>query len=463
MAHVQDPMSELQALTRDYSREPVPDQAAVGGVRIALIVIGFAIALPVLLAGSEIALALGFARSIRAFLVGGAVLAFIGCITAYIGARTRLSTYMIIQFSFGVRGARIVNLLIAFTLFGWYAVSAFLFGQAAHNAFIEIYGMNLGETPFTVIGSLLMVLTTLWGFKGLDKLSLFAVPLMATFLAAVVWFSLRVAGWKAIVSSTGDGMSEAVAASLVIGSYVVGAILLPDLTRYARQARDGVLAALIALGVAFPCIFVVAAIPSLAIGEKDLVVIMMGLGMGVPALAMIIFATWTSNANNLYSTSLTLAAVFTSWEKWKLTVVAGLLGTVLATLGVMNHFSDFLLLLGVCIPPIAGVYIADFFFVRRGEYSLQMLAGQRAVNEKAFVAWLLGSLVGYASAQDLIPGSPAPACEAMATAFVLYLALNLALKKLTARQPATRAFGAPPPQAADELSACIHAGRLDPD
>ncbi|MBW7835332.1 MAG: cytosine permease [Sphingomonadales bacterium] len=417
-------MSDLEELTRDYSREPVPDDHVVSGVRIALIVIGFAITLPVLLAGSEIGLALGLARSVKTFLIGGAVLAFVGCVTAYIGAKTRLSTYMITQFSFGVGGARVVNLLIAITLFGWYGVTAFLFGQAAQSAVIDIYGVDLGATPYTVLGSLLMVLTTVWGFKALDKLSLFAVPLMVAFLVAVVWYALKAASWEAITSVQGSGMSEGVATSLVVGSYIVGSILLPDLTRYSRQARDGIVAAFIALGIAFPGIFLVATIPSLAIGNKDLVAIMMGLGMGVPALAMIIFATWTSNANNLYSTSLTLATIFTRYEKWKITVAAGLLGTVLAALGIMDYFVNFLLFLGICIPPIAGIYIADFFFLRHGDYRLEMLSSQSRVNKAAFAAWLMASLIGYGSAHDLIPNSSIPACDSMAAAFVLYLVLK---------------------------------------
>lgn len=417
-------MSDLEELTRDYSREPVPDDHVVSGVRIALIVIGFAITLPVLLAGSEIGLALGLARSVKTFLIGGAVLAFVGCVTAYIGAKTRLSTYMITQFSFGVGGARVVNLLIAITLFGWYGVTAFLFGQAAQSAVIDIYGVDLGEMPYTVLGSLLMVLTTVWGFKALDKLSLFAVPLMVAFLAAVVWYALKAASWEAITSVQGSGMSEGVATSLVVGSYIVGSILLPDLSRYSRHARDGIVAAFIALGIAFPGIFLVATIPSLAIGNKDLVAIMMGLGMGVPALAMIIFATWTSNANNLYSTSLTLATIFTRYEKWKITVAAGLLGTVLAALGIMDYFVNFLLFLGICIPPIAGIYIADFFFLRHGDYRLEMLSSQSRVNKAAFAAWLMASLIGYGSAHDLIPNSSIPACDSMAAAFVLYLALK---------------------------------------
>lgn len=416
-----DAARSLKKLTQDYSREPVPDTEVVSGLRIALIVIGFAITLPVLLAGSEIGLELGFSRAIKAFVIGGALLAAIGCVTAYIGARTRLSTYMITQFSFGIAGARVVNLLIAVTLFGWYGVTAFLFGQATQTAVMDIYGVDLGITLFTILGSLLMILTTVWGFKALDKLALFAVPLMVAFLVAVVWFALQKMSWDSIMSSQGDGMSEGVATSIVVGSYIVGAILLPDLSRYCRHDWDGVLAAFIALGVAFPGIFLVATIPSLAIGNKDLVLIMMGLGMGVPALAMIVFATWTSNANNLYSTSLTLASVFTRYEKWKITVAAGLLGTVLAAMGVMTYFVDFLVFLGICIPPIAGIYIADFFFLRRGHYDLTMLTKRPAINKAAFIGWIGGSLFGYATAQGLVTGSTIPACDAMLVAFVLYL------------------------------------------
>ncbi|RMF07997.1 MAG: cytosine permease [Alphaproteobacteria bacterium] len=431
-------LGDLEELTKDYSLEPVPDDHAVSGIRIALIVIGFAITLPVLLAGSRIGLAMGLERAVQSFLIGGGVLAFVGCITAYIGARTRLSTYMITQFSFGTGGARVINLLIAITLFGWYGVTAYLFGKACQGAIFDIYGVSWPETPFTVLGSLLMVLTTVWGFKALDKLALVAVPLMVAFLIAVVWYSLQAASWEAILGRAGGDMTEGVATSLVVGSYIVGAILLPDLCRYARYARDGVIAAFISLGIAFPGIFLVATIPSLATGQNDLVVIMMGLGLGVPALAMIIFATWTSNANNLYSTSLTLATVLPRIAKWKITIAAGLMGTVLAALGVMDYFVDFLLFLGICIPPIAGIYIADFFFLRRRCYDVAALQRERGVNRTAFAVWLFASAVGYASAHGVIQGTSIPACDSMIVAFLLYLGW----KKIGMRVRSGRVVGA---------------------
>ena len=91
----------------------------------------------------------------------------------------------------GAAAARVINLLLAVALFGWYGVTAQLFGQAVQNAVIEIYGFDWGVLPYTIVGSLLMVLTTVWGFKALDKLALFAVPLMMLFLGVLAFWMQR--------------------------------------------------------------------------------------------------------------------------------------------------------------------------------------------------------------------------------------------------------------------------------
>ena len=414
--------STFERLTEDFATKPVPDASVVSGYRIALVVIGFAITLPVLLTGSRIGLGLGFWQSVLAFVTGGLVLAAIGGTTAYIGAKARLSTYMLIQFPFGPVGAKFVNTLIALTLFGWYAVTAGLFGEAAHNAMVELFGVGPGHAPLTVLGGLLMVATTMWGFKALDKLALVAVPLMAVFLAALVGVSVQHTPWPDIVDHQGGELGYGVATSLVIGSYIVGSILLPDLSRYARRGVDGMWAAFAALGIAFPCIFLVAMIPSVAVGEQNLVAIMMGLGMGVPALAMIVFATWTTNANNLYSTSLTLATVFDGVRKWKITVAAGIAGTVLATVGVIEYFTTFLLFLGVAIPPVAGIFVVDYFVVRQQRYDPRTLSEAEPLNRLAFAAWAAASTIGSLTANNSFHLTGIPACDAIVCSMAFYFA-----------------------------------------
>ena len=108
----------------------------------------------------------------------------------------------------------------------------------------------------------------------------------------------------------GGASSIGVSISVVVGTYAVGAVLVPDLCRYAKSIGHGIFAILLSLGVGLPLILIAAAVPSIATGEANLVAIMISLGLGLPALFVVVFATWTSNTNNLYSTSLGMATVF---------------------------------------------------------------------------------------------------------------------------------------------------------
>ena len=412
-------MADLERLTDDHSRDPVPVAEAVSGWRVAMVIVGFAITLPLMITGSQVGLAMGLRDALTAFLVGGLVLTVIGSATAVVATGARLSTYKILEFAFGRLGAKLVSGVLAITLFGWYGVTAELFGRALSGAAADIYGFEFPVVLGTVVGSALMVAVTVFGFKALDKLSLLAVPLLVLFLAGVVVRSLG-SGEAALPGGSG-GLTLGVAISVVVGTYIVGAVLVPDLCRYARSTGHGVFAIVLSLGVGLPCILAAAAVPSLATQEADLVRVMLSLGLGVPALCVIVFATWTSNANNLYSMSLGLATILDGIDKWRLTVAAGVAGTLVAMVGVTDVFIPFLLTLGIAIPPVAGVYLADYFAVKgMRAYSEPVGPSERAVSPTAFVAWFIATAVGAIAAQGLFSVTKIPACDSFLTAMVVY-------------------------------------------
>ena len=424
-------MADLQRLTDDHSREPVPVEESVSGWRVAMVIIGFAITLPLMITGSQVGLAMGLSNALTAFAVGGLVLTVIGSATAVVATSARLSTYKILEFAFGCLGAKIVSAVLALTLFGWYGVTAELFGQALSGAAADIYSFDLPIMLGTVVGSVLMVVVTVFGFKALDRLSLLAVPLLVLFLSGVVVRSLG-NGAAALSAGTGE-LTLGVAISVVVGTYIVGAVLVPDLCRYARSTGHGVLAIVLSLGVGLPCILAAAAVPSLATQEADLVRIMLGLGLGLPALCVIVFATWTSNANNLYSMSLGLATIFDGIDKWRLTVAAGVAGTLVAMAGVTEIFIPFLLTLGIGIPPVAGVYLADYFAVKGVcAYSEPVNPSERAVNPTAFISWLVATAVGAITARELFSVTQIPACDSFLTAVVVYYVSHRLFRRGTA-------------------------------
>ena len=69
--------------------------------------------------------------------------------------------------------------------------------------------------------------------------------------------------------------------------------------------------------------------------------IIVGFGLGVPALLVLILSTWTINSANLYSASLSLTATFPRVCQWKFTLLAGACGSLLAVAGIIDAFVSF--------------------------------------------------------------------------------------------------------------------------
>ncbi len=109
------------------------------------------------------------------------------------------------------------------------------------------------------------------------------------------------------------------------------------------------------------------------------------------------------------------------------TVVVGVIGSVLAAAGILGQFTQFLILLGVAFPPIVGIMIAEYFVVRNWRPALDASREAGALPASAprwvpvsLAIWVVSALVGYYATFGL--GS----LNAVITAFVLYAVLGKA-------------------------------------
>ncbi len=407
----------LKAPGEEFSVGRVPQDQTVSGLRVALVLIGIAITIPAFLAGAELGLAMGLDKVAVAISVGSAFLCIIGCFAATIAARSRLTTYMIIQFSFGTSGSKLVNLIISVTIFGWFTVTASFFGESIQQAVANIWGLNANLSVLIIAGSVVVIFTTIYGFKAIDKLALLAVPLLFAALTALVYLALEDATIASLQAYSADAMTLGQGITAVIGAFIVGAVIMPDFCRYVKNTAHGLLAAILHFGIAYPLILFMLAVVSINSGEKNFINIITAMGFGLIGLLVLIFATWTTNTGNLYSNALVLKTIFTRVPQWLIVLVAGLVGTLLAVTGITHYFIGFLLFLGISIPPIAGIYIADYFFIHQRHYRVDDLARRPKIAYPAFAAWLLASIVAYLTS--------IPACDAIALAFVLYLLFSL--------------------------------------
>ncbi|MGJ8716629.1 MAG: purine-cytosine permease family protein [Maribacter stanieri] len=408
----------------DYSRTKVPEDKTVNGIRIASIIIGIGVTLPVFFVGSEVTQALGLEKAIWVFMGVCIVLSLLCSITAIIGNRSRLSTYMLLHFSFGKKGALLINLLVAITLLGWYAVTVEIFGQALTDAFSQLLNISLPVSVGIVLGSVLMTLTSIYGFRMIERFSAIAVPLMLLFVVYVLYVTTTQNSMETLFQIDGNGsMSTTQAISAVVGMVILTPVLMPDYSRFARTDKDSLIS-ILGLTIGFPLVLLAGGIPSLITGEIDIMKIMIGLSLTIPALFILIFSTWTTNTANLYSTQLTLSTVFTKTKEAKLGILASIVGTLLALFGVAIHFIDFLNVSSIFIPPVSAIFIADFFFVKKQHYEVERFNELPVFDTSALISWVVACIVAYLGAFDYITFTSISFFDSFIIAFTLYLILK---------------------------------------
>lgn len=403
-----------------YASGPLPEHLTVAGWRVALIIASFTFSLPGFLNGAQTGLALGFGPAVTAALVAGIVLCAGACLTAVISVRTRLTTYLLVQRSFGVKGAALVNLVIAIVHYCWFGVNVSFFGDAMVAAAADGFGIPGSFGSFVVIGSILITISTIFGFRTLDRLAMVAVPLVGVILIAVCYVSMN-AGPVSLTPAANPPvpMSFGIALSALVGGNMLTVAAMPDLARFIRTEKGALVGMALSFPFAAPVLMVVSALIALATGQTDIMKLVVGLGFGVPALLMLLLSVWTINALNLYSASLSMAATFPRTRQTWFILGGGAVGCIFALLGIINSFIPFLVALGLIIPPIAAIYVIDGFLVYRQGIGEPVNAP--AIRWEAVAVWL-GSLAVTvpAMAYDLSLTS-VPALDATLLAAIAYL------------------------------------------
>lgn len=382
----------------DYPVTPVPAHARKSFFSLAVVLLGFTIFTPTMLAGAELGTAFSFWPLMLVIAGGSAILGVYVAAMGYVGARTGLTTVVMARYSFGNRGSKLASLLLGGTQIGWYGVIIGTIGDlTAQAADWDSYG---AKAAVMIATSALMCITACYGYRGMYWVSLVSTPLI---LALAVWVVIRsldeVGGFDGLTAVEPSGtMTAAVAITTVVGTFVSAGTQAPNWTRFGRTGTQAVWACLIGFLIGNGLMILFGAIGAITFGEGDFVLVLYQLGLVGWGLVLLFGNLWKSNADTAYAFGVAGAEMFEQPRKTPFIVGGSVIGTVLALTGVQNHLVEYLTLLGTFIPPLGGVIIADFWCRWRGgmaEAHTPPPVHWRNVGVYAvagFLAWLSGEL-----------------------------------------------------------------------
>jgi cytosine permease len=409
----------------EFSTSPVPADRSIPWWKIAATNVLFSICLPTLITGLDLGIAAPRRYFVSGIVVGSLILTFIGILTSVLGSRTRLSSYMLARIAFGTQGSTLLNLAFAVSLLGWFGMNINLFGDAVAKLAVALWGYAGPVWPVELIGGLAMTFTTLVGLRAINALAVIIVPILGIVCLIMLHKSMGVASIGDILARAPlSGLSFGDTVSAVVGGVIVGAVIMPDTCRFIAGSSGAVWTSVLTYFVTNIAVTVIGGIAALATGKVEMLDLMLSMGLGAGAFALVIGGSWILNALNLYSAALSIGVAVPRSHRTITTVVAGVGGTLLAFLQILDHFLTFLFYLSIVFVPVASILIIDFFLLRPAAYSIQGIRAIRTMEGGALLAWALGAVVAVLGSAGFLRLTGIAAVDALLASGVAFLALR---------------------------------------
>ncbi|WP_217178771.1 cytosine permease [Streptomyces sp. AC495_CC817] len=415
--------------TTDYEHGVVPQDQRRSWLSIAAVWIAIGIDLSGAFLGVELASGMSFWPAIWATLLGSLLLGLLAMGCTYVGASTGLSTAMVSRAVFGKIGGAVLALAISISLVGWFAVQTGFFGQNAQIAFVQFTGIDVPVQIFNAVGGVLMAITAFWGYRSISRLSSLAVPLLLLLLVAGVVVAFVTRGTGGLSDEVTATFTFGGAVSLVMGIFILGVVLAPDMARWAKTPKQAMAAGFVGFFFGNSIILVVSILLARVLDETELMTMYFVLGMGAIAVVVLILAQWTTNTSNLYSAGLAFASMSPRLSRRTVTIVLGVIGIVIGVVGAADVFVSFILVIGTLIAPYGGVYLASFLAGRRTARWAHG-APVPTVDWWSIAAWAAGVFVAFATTSPadgpglgLFTLTTISSLDGLIAGFVVYLVL----------------------------------------
>jgi NCS1 family nucleobase:cation symporter-1 len=307
--------------------------------------------------------------------------------------------------SYGVYGSNLPALLRALVACGWFGIQAWIGGQAVHTflrvlfpSWPTLLGTFGGHATTEWISFMLFwSLNILIVYRGMDLLRAvenWAAPFVLVMTAVLVWWAIdRAHGLGPILAQPGRLNGAAFwpaffpALTAMVGYWATLSLNMPDFTRFGRSQREQAFGQVVALPTTMTVFagmgVVITSATAIIYGKPiwepvELVGKFQSPVIVAIAMFTIVVATLSVNiAANVVSPANDFSNAFPKWIKFRTGgLITGIIGIAMQPWRLLesgDRYIGWLITLSGGMGTVAGVLIADYWFVRGRKLALEDL------------------------------------------------------------------------------------------
>ncbi len=379
-----------------------------------------------LLVGSSLGAGLYFPDLVRNAMWGNLINFVVGALVGYMGYQTACNSGLLYRLTYGNIGAYLPVLFLAALTIGWQGIVVGAFGLTWTGSFDSPYFV-----PVALFAGVLYTYTTYKGVKGLERVAVPSTVVLALVGLYAGWFNVdKAGGWDAFLNMSASAaaaqpLTDTQAINLVIGSWIVGGVVMAEYTRFARKAWVAIAIPFIVLVATQLFLQVIGAMGGIVSGNFDFSAYLRTAGpiIAIIGLISMSLALWTTGDTNLYLPSIQTASVFRLPKRVTI-VICGTIGTILG-LGIYQYFMDWINQIANLVPPLIGPIIVDYYVFHGRRYDTTLLDRLPAWNPLAVAAFFIGVVAAYGFTPAWIASGLWGLLVSMAAYIVLFGAARL--------------------------------------